>query len=167
MFNFNMTLVAQIVNFLILVLVLAKFAYKPLLKAMADRQARVAADLASAEKERLAAEQLRQEYQQQMQDARVQAQAVIDKAVKTAEQMKQGILEEARAEHAKMLKNAQLEIARQTDAAMAGIRGEVVAMTVAAAAKIIEKEMNTDVNAKLVSEFIEKLDETKIGGLPC
>ena len=34
-------------------------------------------------------------------------------------------------------------------------------------AKIIEKEMNTDVNAKLVSEFIEKLDETKIGGLPC
>ena len=50
---------------------------------------------------------------------------------------------------------------------MAGIRGEVVAMTVAAAAKIIEKEMNTDVNAKLVNEFIEKLDETKIGGLPC
>ena len=41
-----MTLVAQIVNFLILVLVLAKFAYKPLLKAMADRQARIASDLA-------------------------------------------------------------------------------------------------------------------------
>ena len=91
----------------------------------------------------------------------------LDNNPKAAEAMKQEILEEARAEHAKMLKNAQLEIARQTDAAMAGIRGEVVAMTVAAAAKIIEKEMNTDVNAKLVSEFIEKLDETKIGGLPC
>ena len=102
-----------------------------------------------------------------MQEARAQAQAIIDKSVKTAEAMKQEILEEARAEHAKMLKNAQLEIARQTDAAMAGIRGEVVAMTVAAAAKIIEKEMNTDVNAKLVTEFIEKLDEAKIGGLPC
>ena len=92
---------------------------------------------------------------------------MLPSSVKTAEAMKQEILEEARAEHAKMLKNAQLEIARQTDAAMAGIRGEVVAMTVAAAAKIIEKEMNTDVNAKLVTEFIEKLDETKIGGLPC
>lgn len=167
MFNFNMTLVAQIVNFLILVLVLAKFAYKPLLKAMADRQARVAADLASAEKERLAAEQLRQEYQQQMQDARVQAQAVIDKAVKTAEQMKQDILEEARAEHARMLKSAQMEITRQTDAAMAGIRNEVVALTVAAATKIIEKEMNSEINEKLVADFIEKLDKEKVGGLPC
>ena len=167
MFNFNMTLVAQIVNFLILVLVLAKFAYKPLLKAMADRQARIAGDLAAAEKERLAAEQLRGEYQLQMQEARQQAQAIIDKAAKTAEQMKQEILEEARAEHARMLKNAQLEIARQTDAAMAGIRGEVVAMTVAAAAKIIEKEMNTETNEKLVTEFIEKLDSAKIGGLPC
>ena len=167
MFNFNMTLVAQIVNFLILVLVLAKFAYKPLLKAMTDRQARIAGDLAAAEKERLAAEQLRGEYQLQMQEARQQAQAIIDKAAKTAEQMKQEILEEARAEHARMLKNAQLEIARQTDAAMAGIRGEVVAMTVAAAAKIIEKEMNTETNEKLVTEFIEKLDSAKIGGLPC
>ena len=167
MFNFNMTLVAQIVNFLILVLVLAKFAYKPLLKAMADRQARIASDLAAAEKERQAAEQLRLDYQQQMQEARAQAQAIIDKAVKTADQMKQEILEEARAEHARMLKNAQLEITRQTDAAMAGIRGEVVAMTVAAAAKIIEKEMNTETNEKLVTDFIEKLDSAKIGGLPC
>ena len=167
MFNFNMTLVAQIVNFLILVLVLAKFAYKPLLKAMADRQARIASDLAAAEKERQAAEQLRLDYQQQMQEARAQAQAIIDKAVKTADQMKQEILEEARAEHARMLKNAQLEITRQTDAAMDGIRGEVVAMTVAAAAKIIEKEMNTETNEKLVTDFIEKLDSAKIGGLPC
>ena len=167
MFNFNMTLVAQIVNFLILVLVLAKFAYKPLLKAMADRQARIAGDLASAEKERQAAEQLRQDLQQQMLETRAQAQAVIDKAIKTAEQMKQEILDEARAEHARMLKNAQLEITRQTDAAMAGIRSEVVALTVAAASKIIEKEMNTETNEKLVTDFIEKLDNAKIGGLPC
>lgn len=167
MFNFNMTMIAQVVNFLILVLVLAKFAYKPLLKAMADRQARIAGDLAAAEKERQAAEQLKRDYQQQMQEARAQAQAVIDKAVKTAEQMKQEILDEARAEHARMLKNAQLEITRQTDAAMAGIRGEVVAMTVAAAAKIIEKEMDSATNEKLVTDFIEKLDRAKIGGLPC
>ena len=167
MFNFNMTLVAQIVNFLILVLVLAKFAYKPLLKAMADRQARIAGDLASAEKERQAAEQLRQDLQQQMLETRAQAQAVIDKAIKTAEQMKQEILDEARAEHARMLKNAQLEITRQTDSAMAGIRSEVVALTVAAASKIIEKEMNKETNEKLVTDFIEKLDNAKIGGLPC
>lgn len=167
MFNFNMTLIAQIVNFLILVFILTKLAYKPLLKAMADRQARISNDLASAEKERLAAEQLRLEYQQQMADARSQAQTIVDKAVKTAEQMKQEILEEARTEHARMLKNAQDEIARQTEQAMAGIRGEVVALTIAAATKVIEKEMSAEINAKLVADFIEKLDDKKIGGLPC
>ena len=88
MFNFNMTLVAQIVNFIILLLLLTKLAYKPLLKAMAERRARIANDLEAAEKERQAAEQLRQEYQQQMQEARAQAQAIIDKSVKTAEAMK-------------------------------------------------------------------------------
>jgi F-type H+-transporting ATPase subunit b len=166
-FNFNMTLIAQIVNFLILVFILTKLAYKPLLKAMADRQARIANDLASAEKERLAAEQLRLEYQQQMADARSQGQMIVDKAVKTAEQMKQEILEEARTENARMLKNAQDEIARQTEQAMAGIRGEVVALTIAAATKVIEKEMSAEINAKLVADFIEKLDDKKIGGLPC
>ena len=65
-----MTLVAQIVNFIILLLLLTKLAYKPLLKAMAERRARIANDLEAAEKERQAAEQLRQEYQQQMQEAR-------------------------------------------------------------------------------------------------
>jgi len=162
-----MTLVAQIVNFLILLFILKKYAYKPLLAAMADRKIRIANDLATAEKERLAAEQLRLEYQLQLQEARNQAQAIIDKALKTAELMKQEILDEARAEHAKMLKNAQLEIARQTESAMAGIRGEVVAMTVAAAAKLIARDMNSELNAKLVAEFIDQLDEQKIGGLPC
>ena len=162
-----MTLVAQVVNFLILVAILAKFAYKPLLKTMADRQARIAGDLASAEQERAAAEQLRREYVEQMAQAKAQSQAIVDKAVKTAELMKQEILEEARQENARMLKAAQDEIARQTEQAIAGIRDEVVNMSLAAAAKVMEKEMDSEANAKLVADFIEKWDEKKVGGLPC
>lgn len=167
MFNFNMTLIAQVVNFLILVAILTKFAYKPLLKAMADRQARIAGDLQAAEQERIAAEQLRKEYIEQMAQAKTQSQAIIDKAVKTAELMKQEILEEARLENARMLKNAQNEIARQTELAIAGLREEVVSMSLAAAAKVIDKDMNSDANTKLVADFIEKWDEQKVGNLPC
>lgn len=167
MFNLNMTLVAQIINFLIFAFILWKIAYKPLLKAMSDRRAHIAADLDAAEKERLAAEALKIEYQKQMTEARVQAQAIVDKAVKTAEQMKLDILQEARAEHSRMLKNAQDEITRQTEAAMAEIRGEVVNLTLSAAAKFIDKEMDPSTSAKLVAEFIDKLDEKKIGGMPC
>ena len=167
MFTFNLTLVAQILNFLILVVILTKYAYKPIMQAMKDRQERIANDLAAAEKERLAAEQMRLEYQEQITRARLQAQEIVDKAVKTAEQMRQEILAEARAEHARMLKSTQEEIARQTELAIAGIRGEVVALTMSAATKVIEKEMTNETNAKLVADFIEKLDQKKIGGLPC
>ena len=167
MFNFNMTLIAQVVNFLILVAILAKFAYKPLLKAMADRQARIANDLQSAEQERVAAQQLHKEYLDQMAQAKAQSQAILDKAVKTAESMKQEILEEARLENARLLKSAQNEIARQTELAIAGLREEVVTMSLAAAAKVIDKEMNSEANTKLVADFIEKWDEKKVGNLPC
>ena len=167
MFNFNMTLIAQVVNFLILVAILAKFAYKPLLKAMADRQARIANDLQSAEQERVAAQQLHKEYLDQMAQAKAQSQAILDKAVKTAESMKQEILEEARLENARLLKSAQDEIARQTELAIAGLREEVVTMSLAAAAKVIDKEMNSEANTKLVADFIEKWDEKKVGNLPC
>ena len=167
MFNFNMTLIAQVVNFLILVAILAKFAYKPLLKAMADRQARIADDLQSAEQERVAAQQLHKEYLDQMAQAKAQSQAILDKAVKTAESMKQEILEEARLENARLLKSAQDEIARQTELAIAGLREEVVTLSLAAAAKVIDKEMNSEANTKLVADFIEKWDEKKVGNLPC
>jgi len=167
LFNFNMTLIAQVVNFLILVAILAKFAYKPLLKAMADRQARIANDLQSAEQERVAAQQLHKEYLDQMAQAKAQSQAILDKAVKTAESMKQEILEEARLENARLLKSAQDEIARQTELAIAGLREEVVSMSLAAAAKVIDKEMNSEANTKLVADFIEKWDEKKVGNLPC
>ena len=162
-----MTLIAQVVNFLILVAILAKFAYKPLLKAMADRQARIANDLQSAEQERVAAQQLHKEYLDQMAQAKAQSQAILDKAVKTAESMKQEILEEARLENARLLKSAQDEIARQTELAIAGLREEVVTLSLAAAAKVIDKEMNSEANTKLVADFIEKWDEKKVGNLPC
>ena len=98
MIDLNATLIAQIINFLLLVALLTKFAYKPLMKALADRQAKIADSLNSAEQERAEAAKLRQEYQQQLLDARTQAQAIVEKAMRLAEQSKEEILEEARAE---------------------------------------------------------------------
>lgn len=167
MIDLNGTLIAQIINFLILVFILAKVAYKPLMQALADRQAKIAQDIESAEKERMTAEQLRKEYQEQLAAARGQAQAIVDKAMKLAEQTKEELLAEARAEHARLLKATQEEIAREREKALAELRGEVVSLSLAAATKIIGQNMDKEVNAKLVADFIDKLDEKKIGGLPC
>ena len=91
MVELNGTLIAQIVNFLILVGILTKFAYKPLMKALEDRQKKIADSIDSAERERQEAQQLKLNYQQQLSDARAEAQAIVEKAEKLAEETKEQI----------------------------------------------------------------------------
>jgi F-type H+-transporting ATPase subunit b len=165
--DLNATLIAQIINFLILVAILTKVAYKPLMQALADRQAKIADSLETAEKEKQAAEKLRQEYLAQLTEARTQAQAIVDKAAKLAEQTKEEMLKEAREESARLLKATQDEIARERERAIAELKGEVVTLAVAAASKIIAQNMDETANAKIVDDFINNLDDKKIGGLPC
>lgn len=165
MVELNATLIAQIINFLILVFILKKLFYKPVFQAMADRQARIAGNLEAADRERGAAEELKREYQEQLAQARTQAQAIVEKATKLAEQTKDEIVQEARAEHARLLKEAQEEIARERERAVAEMRNEVVALSIAAAGKVIGQNLDAPANAKLVSEFIDKLDARKLGGI--
>lgn len=167
MVELNATLIAQIINFVILLAVLKKLAWKPLLQAIEDRKNKIESDLSRAEKEKTVAEQLRAEYQQQLSEARNQAQAIIEKATKLAEQTKEQILDEARAENARLLKAAQEQIAVERDRALAEMRSEVVNLSIAAASKIIGQNLDATANAKLVADFIDKLDDQKTGGLKC
>ena len=167
MIDFNATLVAQIINFLILMVLLAKFAYKPLIKVLEERQKKIADSIESAELAKVEAEQLKKDYQEQLSTARKEAQALVDKAVKLAEQSKEDILEEARQEHARILKTVQAEIAREHEQALTQLKSEVVSLSMAAASKIVAQNLDTEANAKLVNDFIENLDAKKIGGLSC
>jgi F-type H+-transporting ATPase subunit b len=165
--DLNATLIAQIINFLILVAILTKVAYKPLMQALADRQAKIAESLETAEQEKQAAEKLKQDYLAQLAEARNQAQAIVEKAAKLAEQTKDEMLKEAREESARLLKDTQEEITREREQAIAELKGEVVTLAVAAASKIIVQNMDEQANARIVDDFINNLDGKKIGGLPC
>ncbi|AIF53806.1 F0F1 ATP synthase subunit B [Pelosinus sp. UFO1] len=167
MVELNGTLLAQIVNFLILVAILAKFAYKPLMQGLEDRQRKIADSIDSAERDRREAEQLKLEYKKQLVEVRAQAQAIVEKAEKVAEENKEEILKAARAESARILKSVQEEVARERELALAQLKGEVVALSMAAATKIMKEKMDSEANAAIVSDFIDKLDDKKIGGLPC
>jgi len=165
--DLNATLFAQIINFLLLVAILGKFAYKPLMKILAERQSKIQTSLDTAEQDRLAAEQLKQDYLNQLATARAQAQAIVEKATTLAEQTKEEILREAQAESSRLLQKAQEEIGREREQAMLEFKGELASLAVAAAAKIIAQNLDEKANAKLVNEFINELDSEKIGGLPC
>lgn len=156
----------MMLNFAIVLLLLTKFAWNPLLKVIAERQARIAGQIEAADQERAAAEKLRAEYQQQMQNAKSDAQSIMDKAMRQADNTKEEIIASAREEHARLLEAAQEKIARERQQALEDIRSEVVAISVAAAAKVIGQSVDEKVNARLVDDFITQLDARKQGGTP-
>ena len=156
----------MMLNFAIVLLLLTKFAWNPLLKVIAERQARIAGQIEAADQERVAAEKLRAEYQQQMQNAKGDAQSIMDKAIRQADNTKEEIIASAREEHARLLEAAQEKIARERQQALEDIRSEVVAISVAAAAKVIGQSVDEKVNARLVDDFITQLDARKQGGTP-
>lgn len=115
MITINGTMWVQILNFLILVAVLAKFCYKPILNVMKARQERIANDLESAAKAKEAAEASRKEYEAQLANARREAQTIIDKAVKQADANTQAQLSELRTQLAREKEQARLAILQERE----------------------------------------------------
>lgn len=167
MVDLNGTLIAQIINFLILAAIMTKLAYKPLVQILADRQAVIAERLAATEQEKIQAEQFKFEYEKQLAAAHTQAQIMIEEATKLGEQARDQMLAEARAVNDRTLQAALEEIARERTCAMNKLRQEVVNLSILAATKIIDQKLDQEVNTRLAAEMIDSLDELKPGGLPC
>ena len=129
MTDINATLIAQILNFIVLLWVLAKFAYKPLIKAMNDRRNRIINDLDSAEQTRLDAEALKVQYVEQMANARQEATEIVDKANKVAQNLHDEFMEQARAEKDAMMAAAKERIEQDKKQALVDIRTQVIALS--------------------------------------
>ena len=166
MVDINWTLVAQIFNFLILVGIVALFAYKPIVKVMDERQKLIAESMEHAETVRLAAQKARVEYESHMAEARAQAQEIVDKAKKSAGDAYEQMLSEARAEQEQLLKAAKEQIEREKVNALLAVRSEVISLSMQLAGKVVEKKLDEETDKKLIDEFLEEIT-SKSGGLPC
>lgn len=153
---------AQILSFLVLVWILKKFAWKPLMGVMEKRRQFIEENLANAEHERKEAERIRQEYQEEMLKARQEAQAIIEKATKNSEERATEILAEARMETEKMKQAALADIERERDKAIADVRAQVVDMSIAVAEKIIQQKLDMTGQEALIEQFIQE-----VGDRPC
>lgn len=157
MVNFNATLIAQVLNFLVLVLVLAKFAYKPLLNVMEERKTKIADDLAAAENAKAEAEAVKAEYAAKLAEAKQEAQAIIDNARKAAAAAADKIAAEAKAAQEQEKAKALEAIALEKQKAMADIRAQVISLSMVAASKIVEKKLGSEEDKKLASEIVDSI----------
>lgn len=161
MINLNATLIAQILNFLILVAILAKFAYKPLLKAMDDRHNRIINDLDSAEQTRLDAEALKEQYTEQLASARQEATVIVDKANKIAQSIHDDLVEQARTEKDAMMANASERIEQDKQQALLDIRTDVITLSTKIASKVVGQKLDSEKDAKMVAAKADEVLENR------
>lgn len=167
MIEINATLIAQMLNFLVLVVLLRIFAYKPIVKMLKEREERIAGSIKKADDDAAAAEATLKQYQEQLAGARVKAQEIIDKAEKRTREDHEASMQTTKAEIDQMKHAAQLEIQRERALAVEKLKGQVAALSIAAAEKIVSKNIDAAENEALIKEFIDQLDKDKIGDLPC
>ena len=157
------TILAQMLNFFILVWILARFAYKPLVSMMQERKERIAKDLADAQAARNEAEQFKADYAAQITNARQEAQQIVEKAVQQAEATTREQLAAAREQIEREKERARQDIVNERDRAMNNLRNEVISLSVAMATKVVAKDMDSETNTKLIEDAIAKLDSKTIG----
>lgn len=155
------TVIFAIINFCILVVGLKVFLYKPVCNMLDSRKEEVINNLNSAEEAKLEAQRLKDEYAAQIQNARAEAQDIINQAAKIGEQTKADIVSEAREEASRLTAKAQAEIAREKTEALNEIRNEIADLAVLAASKVVGKTIDVADHQNMVDNFVKEVGEAK------
>lgn len=148
---------AQIINFLILLFILGKFAYKPLMKVLDERRERVANDLETAEKTRVEAEALKAQYSKQLADAREEANAILDKANKAGQKVHDDYMAQAQAEKDQMMTAAKQTIADEKDQALTDVRAQVITLATEIASKVVDQKLNSAADQEMVAKTADSV----------
>ncbi|GED20664.1 MULTISPECIES: F0F1 ATP synthase subunit B [Kurthia] len=155
------TILATLVVFVVLMLLLKKFAWGPLMGIMQQREELVANEIESAEKSRKEAHELLEEQRSLLKEARTEAQAIVENAKQQAILQKEEIVSSAKAEAVRLQESAKRDIESEKEKAIAAVREEVVSLSVLAATKVLNKEVSTEDNRTLIEETIAKAGEAR------
>ena len=147
-----------IITFLILLFVLAKFAWKPLLAALESRESTIRASLDDAEKAKQELERINVESEEIIAKAQSNAQGIRSEAKAAAEKIKADLIASTDDDVKKIRDEAHKQIQVEKDKAINDIREEVVTLTISVAEKVIKKNLSKDENQSLIEESLKSLN---------
>lgn len=148
-----------LITFLLFMFILAKFAWKPILNALKERESSIKDSLESAEVAMEQAKKISADNEKAMKEAEQKAQEIRKQAVEEAEAIRQERIEKSRKEAEAMLEQARETIEQEKQKALVELRKEVADLAVQAASKIIESELDDKKNKKLVDEYIQDISK--------
>lgn len=151
-------LAIQSFNFLVLLYLLNRLAYKPVLRMFDERASRIKADLDDAKRMRDEGERDRQTYRDQLNRARDEARAVLDEAANVASRIREQAMFDAEATALAIIARARQDIARERDAALKELRGEVATIAIMAATRVLKRSLNTEDARRLIDEALAETE---------
>src|SRR5882672_11371004 len=146
--------------FLIVVIVLGKFAWGPVLSLLQEREQFIHKSLSDAKHDRDEAEARLKDYAAKLQSAQMEAVAIIDEAKRDAERLREELKQRARTEADNMVRNAEKQIEMQTTRAITQIRQEAVDLSVTIASKILQRTISKEDNEKLIADALKQIEST-------
>ena len=153
------TFLAQICNLMIQLVIFKKFLLKPIKQVIADRKTKADSEIADAQKLRTEAEAMKAEYEQNLQNARTEANQIVAAAQKTAAARSEELLGEARAQAAALKQKAEADIAQERKKAVNEVKDEIGGIAMEIASKVVEREISEKDHKDLIDEFIKNVGE--------
>lgn len=155
------TLLAQIVNVVILLVVLYFVAYKPVMRMLDERSRRIKDSMEQADAIKEQAARTEEEVKRQLAAASKEGQERIDKSVKAGEEIREKARQGARQEAEALIARARDEIKRERDEAISELRKEVADLTIVAAEKVIDRSLDKKAHRDLIDKVLEESDVLK------
>ena len=150
-----------ILTFLVLLGLLAKFAWRPLLQALEARQELIRKSLEEAQQARRELERVSQESAQILKESRVQAETIIAQSRTDAERLREEMRQKAKAESETIVRNAERQIQLETGRALQQIRHEAADLSVLIASKLIQRNLSKEDNDRLIEDALTQMDARK------
>ncbi|MBI4187392.1 MAG: F0F1 ATP synthase subunit B [Chloroflexi bacterium] len=157
------SLVAQVINFAVLLVLLYIVAYKPIMRMLDERSARIKASMEQAESIREQAARAEDEVKKQLEAAKKVGQEIIGRATQAGEGMKREAQQEAKHEAETLISRARLEIQRERNEAVGELRREFADLTVLTAEKVIERSLDKEAHRQLIEKVLEESQSLKKG----
>lgn len=149
----------QLIMFFILMALLRKWAWGPIMNMMKQREEHIANEIDTAEKNRKDAVKYLEEQREAIKQARQEAQEIVENAKKLSAKQGEEIVSTAKAEAERMKDSALAEIQREKEQAVSALREQVTSLSVLIATKVIEKELDEKQQDQLIQEYLKEVGE--------
>lgn len=147
----------QAITFIILLFILKRLAWKPILSALSQRESAIKDSLEKAEKAKEEAQKVLQENQASIAKAEEESKKIIEQSRAYADKLKDQMLKESKEQAQKIIEDASSEIERKKEETFNELKTKVAEIAIQAAEKILSENLNKDSNKKLVDKYLDEI----------